>query len=157
MKSRALILILTLVLFVLIVIGSCATRKIAISDEDLVKAYTGTWINEEYDGEEDQGAKIVMFADGTWERYEHLDTDKYPVSIINKGRNTILDQWKDSEGNIWFESSWECIHRAAGYQLTKISDSGNTLEMLFTSYEHRVEEWDPDDIHYTYRIYYRQE
>jgi len=66
--------------------------------------------------------------------------------------------WKDSKGNIWYESSWECLsHGDSGYQLVKISDSGNTLEQLVTMQELRVEEWDPDRFEYIYRIYFRQE
>jgi hypothetical protein len=41
--------------------------------------------------------------------------------------------------------------------MVKISDSGNTLELLFTSHDLEVEEWDPDSIFYVHRIWYRQE
>ena len=43
-----------------------------------------------------------------------------------------------------------------GYELVRISDSGNTMEVLYTISEKRVEEWDPDNYSYTYKIYFRQ-
>jgi len=144
------VLILFLVLGVLIVAGSCATRKIAISDEDLSNAYTGTWINSETTYE---AAKIVYFPDGSFNRYVSIHTD-YASCKVN---NTIINKWKDSNGNIFFESKWECVtHGHNGYNLVKISDSGDTLEMLLTLHDLRVEEWEPDNLDYTYYIYYRQ-
>ena len=151
MKTRTLVSILILVLAVLIIAASCATRKIAISDEELSDAYTGTWINEE------AGwgiPKIVYFPDGTFKEYIGIDTERF----VCAGKDTIIDQWKDPKGNLFYEAKWECFtHGNAGYELVKISDSGNTLERLFTSHDLRVEEWDPDNIHYNYRIWYRQE
>jgi hypothetical protein len=142
--------ILTFVFAVLIIAGSCATRKIAISDEELSDAYTGTWINEEAGW---GTPKRVFFPDGTWKEYIGIDTER----AFCESEDIIIDKWKDSKGNIFFESSWEClIHGDSGYQLVKISDSGNTLELLFTTHELRVEEWDPDSIFSTYRIWYRQ-
>ena len=48
MKTRTLVLILILVLAVLIVVGSCATRKKAISIEDAAEIRSGKWVNEYY-------------------------------------------------------------------------------------------------------------
>ena len=98
MKARMLVSILIIVSAVLIIAGS-GTKKKPISDEDLSKAYTGTWINEEYDGVVGKKAKMVLFADGTWERYKSIDSDNFHC----QGENTILDKWKDSKGSIWFE------------------------------------------------------
>ena len=155
MKTRAFVSLLILVLAVLIIAESCATRKIAISDEDLSAAYTGTWINPEEDYFMRMAPlKLVYFPDGTWNRYFEVDDDR----IEEKGEDTIIAQWKDSKGTIYFESHWkEFIHGWDGYLLARISDSGNTLELLITMQEHRVEEWDRDNIFCEYRIYYRQE
>jgi hypothetical protein len=96
----------------------------------------------------------VYFPDGTWKTYLTIDTERFSY----EGKDTIIDQWKDTEGNIFYQAKWECItYGNGGYRLYKISDSGNTLEYLFTSYDLKVEEWDPDNIRYNYRIYYRQE
>ena len=151
MKSRTLVPILVLVLGILIIVGSCATRKIAISEEDLSNAYTGTWINPE---EDYRMVKMVYFPDGTWKRFRGIDSEYFAC----EGEDILIDKWKDSTGNIWFEARWQCfIHGYGGYLLAKISDSGNTLELLFTMQELRVEEWDPDRFEYIYRIYFRQE
>ena len=42
MKTRTFVLILILFLAVLIIAGSCATRRKAISDEDFIEAWSGT-------------------------------------------------------------------------------------------------------------------
>ena len=150
MKTRTYVSILILVLAVLIVVGSCATRKIAISDEDLSNAYTGTWINPEATSE---AVKVVYFPDGSWNRYLSIDTDHAFCEV----KDTIINKWKDSNGNIFFESKVEDVtHGQSGYNLVKISDSVNTLEMLLTLRDLRVEEWEPDKFEYTYYIYYRQ-
>ena len=159
MKTRTTVLISFLVFGVLIVAGSCATRKIAISDEELSNAYTSTWINEEYEDNPNIWAKIVLFSDGTWESYEHLDIDKYPLARNAHGKNIILDKWRDSEGNIFFECIWERTDESprTGYMLVKLSGSGNTMEELYTYNESvRVESWDPENLRFNYRIYYRQ-
>ena len=154
MKTRRLVLILILVLAVLIIAGSCATKRSAISDEELLKAFTGTWINEDYKYEWWRVEKIVLFTDGTWERYSNVDSEE----VFCKGINNVLDKWKDSNGNIWFECNWECFtHGNSGHRLVKISDSGNTFKMLTVVGEIRFEEWDPDSYPSLYWIFYRQE
>ena len=150
MKTRTFVSIPILVLAVLIVIGGCATREIAFSDEDLSNGYTDTWINPEATVGE---PKMVYFPDGTWKRYLGINTEYF----FCEGKDIVIDKWKDPNGTIFFESKWECFsHGNTGYQLAKISDSGNTLELLFTMQERRVEEWDPDSFSYNYRIRYRQ-
>jgi len=78
MKTRTFIFILILILTVLVIAGSCATRKIAISDEELSNAYTGTWINPEYT---DWEPKMVYFPDGTWEHYYGIDSEYVPAKV----------------------------------------------------------------------------
>ena len=154
MKTRTFVALLILVL-VMPIIAESGTKKKPISDEELIEAFTGTWINEEYYPGKSR-AKIVLFADGTWQRYANINSTYYC-----DGKYTILDKWKDRKGNIWFECRWECFtHNYSGHQLTKISDSGNTFEELYTKSEKfMVEEWDTDNIPvgYRYGIYYRQE
>ena len=63
----------------------------------------------------------------------------------------------DSEGNTWYICKWECLsHGTETFQTGKISDSGNTMEYILNYKALTIEEWDPEDIRYTYRIYYRQ-
>ena len=47
MKARTYVSILILVLAVLIVVGSCATKRKAISNDDFFQAWSATWINTE--------------------------------------------------------------------------------------------------------------
>jgi len=37
----------------------------------------------------------------------------------------------------------------------KISNSGNTLEVIWASESFPIEEWEPDRFEYNYQIYYR--
>ena len=51
MKTRALISILIFVIVVLIIVGSCATgKKASVTERDLFKELSGTWVNTDYLG-----------------------------------------------------------------------------------------------------------
>ena len=152
MKTRTLISILILVLAVLIIAGSCATRRKAISDEDFMEAWSGTWINTDYGGKMAQ--KIIIHSDGTVEGFGRLTS----TIAYFKNKFTILDQWLDSKGTIWYRGHMESLppYSSKGYEMGKISDSGNTWEFLWASEDYPIEEWEPDRFEYTYRIYYRQ-
>jgi hypothetical protein len=153
MKNRMLVSILILVLAVLIIVGSCATKKKAISEEDFLEAFSGIWINTDYEFKGDTGSmrKVVWYPDGRWEEYS-LETHELPATY---GRYTITDMWKDSKGDIWYTANWGGI-LSKGYLMGKISDSGNTHEQLFTNFGEPIEEWDLDNKRYYYRIHYRQ-
>ena len=151
MKSRTLVSILFFVLVVLIVIGSCATRRKAISEEDFMETWSDTWVNT--DLKEDQ--KIVNHPDGTQDHFGDLTS----TTVSYKEKITILDQWLDAKGTIWYRGYWEMIllNDSKGYEMGKISDSGNTFEIIWASEDYPIEEWEPDKFEYNYRIYYRQE
>jgi hypothetical protein len=154
MKARTLVSLLILVLTILIVIGSCATKRKAISEEDFVTTWSGTWVNTDLKGTEDFEQKIKNYPDGTGE-YFSFATD---TSIYCKHIDTFSDMEIDSEGNIWFISKTKCIYQGfTWYHTGKISNSGNTLEIIKHYKPLAIEEWDPEDTRYTYRIYYRQE
>ena len=71
-------------------------------------------------------------------------------------RGTIMEI--DSKGNVWYVSKRKCLaHGTETYQTGKISDSENTFEFILHYKPLAIEEWDPEDIRYSYRIYYRQE
>ena len=152
MKTRRLVSILILVLAVLIISEGYATDRKAVSDEDFIKAWSGTWINEDYGKMLAQ--KRIYYPDLTWEFYHHItDTGK-----DYWGKSIILDKWLDSEGNVWYRMHWESLTvRAKGYHMGKISNSGNTLEATWASESYPIEEWEPDRFEYNYFIYYRQE
>ena len=153
MKARTLVSILILVLIVLIVIGSCATKRKAVSDEDFFEVWSGTWINTEIKGAMGVEQKIISYSDGTLKTYM-LTTD---TSVQCEGISIISDKKVDSEGNIWYTCSWKCLsHGPEKFEMGKISDSGNTRELIYSHKALTIEEWDPDNIRYTYLIYYRQ-
>ena len=154
MKSRTFASILILILVVFVIIGSCATKRKAVSDEDFFKVLNGTWINTDYSGGE-LGQKIINHPDGTREGFGVLSstTSQY------KFKTTILDQWLDSTGTIWYKGQFETIFptRAKGYEMGKINNAGNTWECILSSENYPIEEWEPDRFEYNYFIYYRKE
>jgi len=56
---------------------------------------------------------------------------------------TMTDQWLDSKGTIWYKAYWEVISPsvAKGYEMGKISDTGNTWEYIYASSDYPIEEW----------------
>jgi hypothetical protein len=50
MKTRTLILICFLCFSVLLIVGSCATKRTAVSHEDVSQKIDGTWINPDNPG-----------------------------------------------------------------------------------------------------------
>jgi len=164
MKTRTFVSIFILVLAVLIVAGSCATKKSMVKDSE--ELY-GIWINEEYKGNTPPFGKNVFNPDRTWEYFRKgaspWETD---IEILEGGwirsdfgTYTINDKWADSEGNVWYK-----VEKISGdyekspykyYLLMKISDSNRVLEYMKDRVDYR-EEIDPTDVPH-YRIHYRQE
>jgi hypothetical protein len=155
MKNRSCVTVLILVLGVLIIIGNCATTKKAISKEDFYEVFNDTWINTDYTGFEPRFQKRVHYPNRDWEVYSELSSAK-PFYVFN---GVIIDQWMDSKGTIWYETQWEVkgSWKAKAYEMGKISNSGNTLEILMSYGEKPIKAWEPDNIRYIYLIYYRQE
>jgi hypothetical protein len=153
MKARTFVSILILVLAVLIAIGSCATTKKAISEEDFFETWSGTWINTDYGGG-DLHQKVISHPDGTLEFFGKLTS----TTAVYKEKITILEQWVDSKGTIWYRGHWEhlILLSSKGYVMGKISDSGNTWEYISAGEDYPIEEWEPDKFEYNYRIYYHQ-
>ena len=154
METRKIVSILILVLAVLIIVGSCATKRKVVSEEDFLEAWSGTWINTDYGGGS-LPQKKINYPDGTCEMFGQLTS----TTVGYKEKITILEQWVDSKGTIWYRGHWESLilYTTKGYVMGKISDSGNTWECIFTSESYPIEEWEPDNFEYNYRIYYRQE
>jgi hypothetical protein len=80
MKTRMFVTIFILILVLLIIAGSCAKRKIAISEEELLEALCGIWINTDYKPKGDFGyvQKVVWYPDGRTEAYS-LVTHEQPA------------------------------------------------------------------------------
>ena len=151
MKNRTFISVVILIMAVLIVVGSCATGKItsvAKEDEELY----GTWINTDYD-ETNKYAKIEMKSDGTWYEYKMSDDD---IPIF-KCEYTITDKWTDSNRNTYYKIIVTHIDTdyVPFYIISKINKTGNVYEDLVSNLNMPTE-FDPDNLMYHYRIYYRQ-
>ena len=94
MKTRTIVSILILVLAVLVIAGSCATKRKAISEEDFLETWSGTWINTEYVGKTAQ--KITLQPDGTREGFGILTS----TTATYQDEVTILETWLDAKGTI---------------------------------------------------------
>jgi len=163
MKTRKFVSILTLVLAVLIIAGSCATQKRIVKDSE---EFYGIWINEEYKGSTPPLKKNVFNPDGTWEYFRKeaspWETD---IEILEGGwirdffgTYTIEDKWTDSDGNVWYKVDLlfgiKKEYTNTYYLLMRISDSNKIMEYM----EDRIrygEKIEPKST--KYRIYYRQE
>jgi len=155
MKRKNFILLCCIVLIAIVMVGSCATRRKAVSQEDFFEVYSGTWINMDYEytGGTDNPQKLVRHPDGSYEDYA-LALHDQPRWY---GKDTITDIWRDSKGDIWYRGSWAVdTFNAEGYFMGRISDSGNTCETILSSWGEPIEEWAPENIKYRYYIYYRQ-
>jgi hypothetical protein len=148
MKARMFISILILVLGILIIAGSCATRKKAISIEDAAEIRSGIWVNEL-----SPDALIVRYPDGRYEVYYDLQQERLALS----GTSKIYESWRDSEGVLWYRAQYQDSVGREGYELVKISNSDNTSERITTTNNLMIEEWKIGKVGYNYGIWYRQE
>ena len=148
MKPRTFAIILILVLAVLVVVGSCATRKKAISIEDAAEIRSGKWVNEHYPNVK----MIVFYSDGRYEDYYTPQQERLYAS----GTSKIYESWRDSEGVLWYRAHYQNSSGQEGYILSKISNSDNTWERIYTTNNLIIEEWKIGKVGYGYQIYYRQ-
>jgi hypothetical protein len=133
-------------------IGSCAATKKAVSESGFFETWSGTWVTTDTPISEFTPQKLISHPDGTQKYYSlATNTTSAFTSIL-----TLTDRWADSKGNIWYKAHKRrepcdvTIH-----EYGKISDSGNTLELLYHAGSIQVEEWDPDNPVYNYVVYYR--
>ena len=147
MKTRTFVLLLILVLAVLIIAGSCATRKKAISIEEASEIRSGIWINEAYNE-----PLAVHYPDGRFEIYYDLQQERLYVSGISE----IYESWRDSEGVLWYRAHYQTRVGWEGYFFGKISNSDNTVEEIFTTDNLMIEEWKIGKVGYSYQIWDRQ-
>ena len=143
MKS-ILALILSIVLF------AFATQVIAgewgYFAKDQEELY-GTWVNMKYGSNFPQ--KIIYKPVGTFNCFKDANS-KTPC---DSGRYLVTGKWSDSEGNIFYKSNWVGDWGEQAYQITKISNSGKTLEFVL-GYDEPPRDIEPDSI--WYRKYTRE-
>jgi hypothetical protein len=152
MKPKNYILACVIIVLAVAIMESCVTRRKAISEEEFMSAWTGTWINEEYIGSEVR-PRLVCRADGVVEFHKIATGSKHPHKHVCE----ILDHWIDSEGVVWYRAHSECLaDESIYYELGKIRDSGNVLEFMWSVEGNTIEEWELDNDTYLYRIYYHE-
>ena len=153
MKPRNFILACVIIVLAIAVLGSCATRRKAISEDEFMSAYTGTWINIEYEGNLEAHPRLVCRADGIMEHHVVATGARHP----HKHSYEIVDHWVDKDGTIWYKARSVCLtDEHINYELGKIGDSGKTLEYIISVLGTPIEKWEPDREEYKYRIYYRE-
>lgn len=151
MKLRNFILVVILITAFIALIGSSAATGETISEKDFFKQWIGTWINTDISAHCATPQKIICHADGTMVVYR----DATETKKTNTFPFTLIDLWKDSEGNICFKATFEDPKfLETFYEYGKISVSNNTYEKIYSMTE-PVEEWDLDNPKYIHVIYYR--
>jgi hypothetical protein len=154
MKSRTFVSILILVLTVLVVVGSCATKRQAVSEDEFYTYWVGTWMNTDLRGDGWEPQKIVCNTDATIDRYTRPEVR----STTCEYKFAHIDSWKDSEGNIWYRATSKCSRTKIPVQeYGKISVSNKTYELIYNMGPEPIEEWDRDNFADIHLIYYRQE
>ena len=149
MKTRTFIPILLLVFTLLIFVESCATGKKTSSSEKEV--LYGTWINAGYD-ETNKYAKIVI--DDYWYEYKKSDDD----TPIFQCEYSITDNWADSKRNTYYKIIVTHINTdyVPFYIVAKIDKKGDVYEDVVSNLN-MPEDFEPDNMLYHHRIYYRKE
>jgi beta-lactamase regulating signal transducer with metallopeptidase domain len=154
MKTTKLMLVCTLIVAVIVIIGSCAaSKKTTVESESIRSILTGTWINYEYDDMLDLPAKTILNSDGSFDFFEDVDDTRRSWW----GQYTIIDSWMDSTGTYWYEAkidnNW--TESVVYYELGKIDSTKSVWEFIDYSVSF-PDKWEPDNMRYLYRIYYRQ-
>ena len=104
MKIRMIVSVIIFILVVLIIAGSCATRRKAILGEDFMEAWSDTWINADYDS--DIYYKIINYPDGIYECFATVTSTIHG----NWGKDTLIDKWVASKGAVWYRAKWESFY-----------------------------------------------
>jgi len=107
----------------------------------------GAWVNMKYGSSIPQ--KIIYKPAGTFNCYKDTNS-KVPCE---GGRYLVTGKWSDAHGNIFYKSNWVGDWGEEAYQITKISNSGKTLEFVL-GYDEPPKIIDPDNI--WYRKYTRE-
>jgi len=149
MKTRPLVTILILVIAVMVIAGSCATRKKVISIEEASEIRSGIWVNEHHKIDK----SLVLYPDGRYEDYYDLQQER----LFDTGISNIYESWRDSEGVLLYRAHYQDSAGREGYVLGKISNSDNTLEFISTTNNQMIEEWKIAVVGHYYYIFYRQE
>jgi hypothetical protein len=147
MKTRTLCIILILVLAILIIFGSGASRKPAYISK--VYEIYGTWVNPDYNTNPGIAAIRVYHPNGEVNRYS-----ENTATAAGSGEFVITNKWAGSKGTIWYTTIEKYPFTFDVYRILNIiSNSGKTLEQTWTLSDYPTE---IDTEHSRYAIYYRQ-
>ena len=155
MKTRTIISILILILTVMFIGGSCATRK-KVLPTDNVDELVGTWLNPEYEGKGGVEPKFTMKADRTVLMYASINDKE---ASYNGKITEIGEKWMERDGSIYYklivyyESAVETV-----YSLVRISPDRSFFEEVYWANPPEYPpEFDRENSKLYYRIWYRQE
>jgi len=181
MKASTLASIMIFVFAVLVITESCATKRIAISCEDVKQKIDGTWINPDNPG---GGAwvgwiqdvkdttdafhfqKFILASDNNeWYFYQSLD-DPMPFA---SGKYTVIDSWLDRKGYVYCKLFLDRHGASKFFALLKINQSGTVLEQSYhyggnykypekiVTHDIIVENFRSSEVSMYYNVFYRQE
>ncbi len=156
MKTRTFVSIFVLVVAVLIIVGSCATKKKTyISSDYVFKELSGIWYNEEYENPAITAwPKYIVRSDGSFEELKEFVGSSVPNRRPGK-YISITEAWTDAKGNIWYQAKakMDWMDQQFYYEIGKISNAGEVFESVW-SYIDFPSEIDSENL--LYEIYYRQ-
>ena len=107
----------------------------------------GTWVNMDY--KDEMHAQMIVFKLGEYGVYSS-DNDNEPMWTAEYSTS---QKWTDANGSIWYKHRFKAGAMGSGFELCKISESGKTLEYIFSQWEYPKE---LDINNENYRIYYRK-
>ena len=171
MKVKSIILICTFLLIILIQLGSCATKQMAISHENAVESFSGTWVNHDNPIVRKRGdieffhfqKKEISLTDV---KFYHSAEDS---DFYGHAKYTVVNSWVDRIGNTYCQTNLDFFTGSRMYALWKLDKSKNVFEESFyyqgaEEYPTRIITHDviEEDIYSPtgnlyYNIFYRQE
>ena len=107
----------------------------------------GTWVNMDY--KDENHSQMIIFKLGEYGHYSSAN-DNEPMWT---GEYRISEKWTDPKNNIWYKHRFKAGAMGSGFELCKISESGKTLEYIFSQWGY-PEELDINSEYY--RVYYRK-
>jgi len=125
MKRKKFFFVGLLMLFVApLVLAEDQQKEIPV--DEAMKCFCTTWINPAYYESYSYTGIKIMNRDGTFEFYQN-DTSEDPAWL---GEYKIEKSWIDKDGSVWLHVIFD-EGFVKKYALAKISDDGNTLEVVF--------------------------
>jgi hypothetical protein len=126
--------------------------KSLIKTEASVEDIYGRWINPTYDGSCTPNGKIIVNNEKIYE-YTTLSSPEYSY-MGRQGKYVVADSWVDLKGNSYYKIRLDWPMYGINYELWKISNSGQNLEISTRAFEYPTGIIQ-DSYRVAYHIYYR--